>query len=304
MNDRHLDQLLNAWMDLGPTTAPDRVADAARLEARATRQMPAVLDRWAPRRFPKMSNTVRIALAAAAVLVIAFLGIRSLLPGSNVGGPNAPSGPTSIPETIPNQTSLTPGSYAIDDAFPVRITLDVPAGWFAWISNAEVAGLMIENDEDTGSGWGPAFWIVDNVRTDPCDSSSELDPPLGSSVDDLVTALTSLPGYEATAPTDVTVSGFSGVEFELTAPEYGEECADHLTWTTAGSEPRGMMPGELNRIQILDVDGVRLVITIVEYAHTTEIEQADGIPFDADDHAADQPELRQILDSVRLESRP
>ena len=33
MNDRNFDQLLNAWMDLGPTTAPERVADAARLEA-------------------------------------------------------------------------------------------------------------------------------------------------------------------------------------------------------------------------------------------------------------------------------
>ena len=58
MNDRNFDQLLNAWMDLGPTTAPDRVADAARLEAAATRQLPAALSRWAPRRFPVM-NTVR-----------------------------------------------------------------------------------------------------------------------------------------------------------------------------------------------------------------------------------------------------
>ena len=38
MNDRNFDQLLDAWMDLGPTAAPDRVADAARLEARTTRQ--------------------------------------------------------------------------------------------------------------------------------------------------------------------------------------------------------------------------------------------------------------------------
>ena len=67
MNDRNFDQLLNAWMDLGPTTAPERVADAARLEAAATRQLPAVLSRWAPRRFPVMNTTAKVILATAAV---------------------------------------------------------------------------------------------------------------------------------------------------------------------------------------------------------------------------------------------
>ena len=65
-----------------------------------------------------------------------------------------------------------------------------------------------------------------------------------------------------------------------------------------------MLPDETNRIQILDVDGVRLVLTVVEYAHTTEYEQASGIPFDAYAHTADQPELRQMLDSMRIESQP
>ena len=64
-----------------------------------------------------------------------------------------------------------------------------------------------------------------------------------------------------------------------------------------------MYPGETNRIQILDVDGVRLVVAIVEYAHTTEYEQDLGIPFDADAHVADQPELRAMLESMRIESR-
>ena len=73
MNDRNLDQLLNAWMDLGPTTAPDRVADAARLEARSTRQT-AIRQWWPPRRFPQMNNMAELGLAAAAVVVAALLG--------------------------------------------------------------------------------------------------------------------------------------------------------------------------------------------------------------------------------------
>lgn len=254
-----------------------------------------------------MNNTAKLALGAAAVVVVALLGIRFLAPGGlSVGGPGPTSTPTPtstpIPQPFPNGgPNLSPGSYVIDEPFPVRITFDVPEGWFSWISNADVAGLLVDNGVgDGGSGWGgPNFWIVDKVYTDPCDPTSALDPPLGPSVDDLVTALTSLPGYAATAPTDITVSGFPGAQIELTAPEYGEECRDHRTWST-DSEDRAMLPGETNRLQILDVDGVRLVIVIVEYAHTTEFEQLAGIPYDADAHVADLPELRQILDSVRI----
>ena len=86
MNDRNFDQLLNAWMDLGPTTAPDRVADAARLEAAATRQLPAIVSRWAPRRFPLMNTYAKVALATAAVVLAALLGYNYLV-APNVGGP-------------------------------------------------------------------------------------------------------------------------------------------------------------------------------------------------------------------------
>ena len=69
MNDRNLDQLLDAWMDLGPNAAPARVAEAARLEARTTRQS-AIPVEWRPLRFPEMNNTAKLALGAAAVVWI------------------------------------------------------------------------------------------------------------------------------------------------------------------------------------------------------------------------------------------
>lgn len=288
----------------GSTPLSDDVRDAIRAQLPLTQQRPAWWPGW---RLPEMNRALTFALAAAAVMVIAFLGIRFLGPGSNVGGPEATPSPTPIAQSFPNGgPNLAPGRYAVDDPFPVRITFDVPEGWFSWVANADVAGLLVDNGVGNGgSGWGVTFWIVDNVYADPCDPSTELEPPLGPSVDELVTALSRLPGYEATTPTDVTVSGFSGVELELTAPEYGEECPTHRTWSAATfSEPRAMLPGETNRLQVLDVDGVRVVIVIVEYAHTTEFEQAAGTPLDPDAHAADQPELRQILDSIRMESRP
>ena len=48
MNDSSLDQLLDAWVELGPNVAPARVADAARLEIRSTRQT-AIPKWWPPR---------------------------------------------------------------------------------------------------------------------------------------------------------------------------------------------------------------------------------------------------------------
>ena len=138
MNDHAFDQILNAWMDLGPTRAPERVADAARLEARSTRQMPAVLDRWAPRRFPDMNTTVRYVLAAAAVGVAAFIGFNYLV-SPNFGSPGAEEPtPTPIPSATPVVLAtpaplamgpLAPGEYIIDNVITVDIILTVPAGW-------------------------------------------------------------------------------------------------------------------------------------------------------------------------------
>jgi hypothetical protein len=237
-------------------------------------------------------------LAGAAILV----GACSV----DVGAGTAASSPSVTPGARPlpvGQSDLAPGRYVTDEQFPVRITFEVPDGWFAWISNAQIAGVVVNNGiGDGASGWGVTFWIVDNVYSDQCDPGSKVDPPVGPTVDDLVTALSSLPGYRATAPVDAIVSGFPGVEFELTAPEYGEECLQHRTWSTPSDEPRVMLPGETNRLQILNVDDVRVVVAIVEYAHTTEFEQLRGIPLDPNAHAADQPELRQILESIRIES--
>ena len=99
MNDRNFDQLLDAWMDLGPHVAPGRVGEAVRLEARSTRQMPAVLSRWGTRRYTDMNQSVRIALAAAAVVAVALIGF-GFLRWQNVGSPGpSPSAAWSKPSS-------------------------------------------------------------------------------------------------------------------------------------------------------------------------------------------------------------
>ena len=68
---------------------------------------------------------------------------------------------------------------------------------------------------DTAPAW-LTFNIVDEVFPDPCGAPGDrhLDPA-GPTVDDLVTALTHIKGYDAGAVTNVNVGGLPAKSFEL-----------------------------------------------------------------------------------------
>ena len=69
---------------------------------------------------------------------------------------------------------------------------------------------------------GPIFGFataeVGNIYADPC--QWELAPPLGPTVDDLVSAWANVPGLDATATRDVTVDGYPGKQIAFTVPNY------------------------------------------------------------------------------------
>lgn len=281
MNDRNLDQLLNAWMDLGPSSAPDRVADAARLEARTTSQT-AIPMWWPPRRLPLMNNTVRLALAAAAAVVVALLGYSFFL-APNVGapGPDDPS-PTlaASPNLLPRaEVDLAAGTYSLGDAFPVGLTFEIPTGWASCSSGPLEQGICAFSGTVGGptGGTGVGFHIVENVVEDPCDATSLLDPPVGPSVEELAAAISNLPGFEATAPEDVTVDGFAATRLTLTAPG-AAACESLSTWATP-DRVNGVGFGEASSLYIVDVDGVRIVISTTHFPETSadELSAADDV---------------------------
>ena len=91
--ERDTERIVRSWLEVGATALPDRVLDAV------LDQLPATPQRrswWPARRFRDMNVYAKFAIAAAAVVVIAIVGIN-LLPGNaSVGGP----GPTPTPSPI------------------------------------------------------------------------------------------------------------------------------------------------------------------------------------------------------------
>lgn len=182
---------------------------------------------------------------------------------------------------------LDPGTYVLD-RFPVDLAFDIPdgdpPGWHAGMAGPEVAVVLWYTPPEITYGF--ALWTADNVFADACDpAAGELQPPIGPSVDDLVAALSNVPAFQVSPPVDVTVGAFRGKEIELTAVGAEGDCPEAIPWR-GGEDAGGMAPGETVRVQILDVDGVRIVMRTVE-------------PVQRD--AAVEAELHQILDSIRLE---
>jgi hypothetical protein len=255
---------------------------------------------WPARRSPDMHVSTKLGLAAAAV-VVALLAGYQLLPrtGSSGGTPNAtPTAPIGTSSNAPTSTPaitqepgpspvpysstpatglLTPGSIVLDGAFPVAIAFDVPAGWsrHGGAEGADYVGLAKMRGQNTPAG--VSWTLISNVFPDACKSDAgPADPPTGPTVDDLVTALTTIIGFEATTPTNVTVDGHAGKRFKITATvDPGADGCDDPVWLSlwepAGDGPTAQVPaGTSLEFWIVDVDGTRLVMFAEDYGATAD----------------------------------
>jgi hypothetical protein len=283
MTENEFDRTARLWLEDGPTELSDRALQAAFDDIHVTRQRRP----WSPARgSTSMNNIMKVAVAATVVIVVAIAGIN-LIPASGPGGPPATPSPSPSPSPAAFEGQvrgeLEPGTYVLRYVQPFRITFTVPAGWeklaapaTIWVAPASNARL--------------GFMTVENVFVDPCAPDAGLhDPPVGSKVGDLVTALDSLPGIKASAPTDVTVSGFAGQRIDLTALTAWDACVGEPKFlrVNAGTldvPPPG--PQDDYRLWILDVDGRRVVFAEVARAAAT---------------AADRSELQAIVESIRVE---
>lgn len=285
---------LEAYLDEyeGMTPLPGSTRDAVRAELPTTRQIGPVTGLMRDIYMnSSMDTPARWGLVAAVVVGAAIIGGALILGGGGVGQPPSESNPPA--STSPNasrsdselpraEQPLQPGTYFLA-GFPVPIRFDVTEGFRSCSSGSLEQAVCTEIDGNSGNP-GLVFLVIDNVVADPCDPNEELlDPAVGPTVDDLVAALSALPGFEVTAPEDVTISGFSGKRLQLTAPTDRGDC-DLSTWAVDGAV-NAVGPGEVNDLRILDVNGERVVITTAYFADTEDL----------------VPAVEQIVDSIQIE---
>jgi hypothetical protein len=233
MNDMDLDRILDAWLDLGPNAAPDRVAAAARHEARSTRQT--ALPRWWPswRRPIMRNNLIRYGVISAAAIGLAVAGWR-LLPTTNVGP--APSvHPTASPIAITQadiDRPLSPGRYSFDvgpqNEGNLTIDLSLPTGWRL---DAKSPGQVV-----LGEAGFIGFYSVSRVYADPCHPETGVQPRIGQgslgerTVGD---ALASMQGFTTSYVATESVGGLQARHYTIT---------NQIDTDTAGCTDGALLP--------------------------------------------------------------
>ena len=185
--------------------------------------------------------------------------------------PFAVSGPVSGPGT----TALEAGTYRMRGpgespaGWPSSVVVTVPDQWWG-VSVLRGSGLARQHDD--GSYMAQlTFNSVENLVADPCATPTPevgpmvrgpmLEPPVGSSVNDLVTGLRSLPELQFTEAVDVTLDGWEGKRLELTHPLPCDDALIGLTPAVGGeSWELSIQEGWATTLWILDVDGLRFVV--------------------------------------------
>jgi hypothetical protein len=280
------DRLINAFLAEGPVELADRSYEAVRDTIERTHQRQ-VIGGWS---VSDVSSSARLALVAAAV-VIAFVAGVGIVSRPEVGGARPPiesPSPSVSPSPIPlpaDSEALKAGTYELAPGFPVALTFDVPVGWSECSQHVVEQAVCAAGDNPALSGASVSFLIVENVVADPCVARG-LDPPVGPSVDDLAAAIAGLKGFDASTPVAITVDGHDGKELVVVAPD--SSSCDLSTWLTA-NRTNGVGVGEINRLRIVDVDGVRVMIAAAWFPVGQSLDQP--------------PEIKAIFESVRFPRR-
>jgi hypothetical protein len=222
-------RIVRLWLEEGVTALPDHVLDTVLDQLPATSQRRSSL---LARRSPTMNKFVTIGLAAAAVVVAAFLGYQ-LLFGPNVGGPPVPSPSPSVePSVAPSagpstaDSALGPPGTAVQAAdFSEPFTFTVPE--FPTADPATPVAFF-------GVGLGPPYksmsldsgtWGKVSFHDDQT-LPANLCLPTGGRIDDVPATpeavgdwLQSSTGLEVTAGEAIDVDGRSALQWDIHLPD-------------------------------------------------------------------------------------
>ncbi len=188
---------------------------------------------------------------------------------------------------------LSAGSYRIEDPFDVPFSIGFPTEWtLKSLSEGDVSFLNTQVDGGDGAAW-ITIDRIDTVFDDPC-HGGPITPPVPSTVDGVVTALTHMVGFTPGPVSDVVIGGHAGksVEIRNVIDTQTAGCKDGLMlpmWTISGGGPASTNGGSQENLWVLDIDGALVVIDGTMFTSTPEASRA---------------EIEQIVQTLRFGSAP
>jgi hypothetical protein len=245
------------------------------------------------------SNRHLLIAAAAVVIAIGVAGI-ALATTNNDDNDQAPA-PGATVSVAPTTTVATETvSFAVQSANDILVTFTKPVSWgvldestvfpspLTTPAPATSAAPATAPDENLGppgprpigaysnltqDGAVVQFASVANIYSDGCRLDAKPQPPVGPTVDDLVTAWANVLELDASAPVDITVDGYTGKQIELTVPDF--DYASCGAFDIEGHEGFGLWvetlgpvfpnnavqtPNQHFQMLVLDVRGTRLLV--------------------------------------------
>jgi hypothetical protein len=292
--DRDVTRIVRSWLHEDAHEDADRILSIVLDEIDTTPQRRAG---WLARRLPSMSNSTRIVLAAAVVVVIAIAGVGLLSRGPNVGGPSPTATRLPTPTATPMPNSLVPPRGALDLGRHrlilggVPLTFQVPSA--GWSSNGEFG---IEKGTEGSNKYAAfIFWLhsaADNVYSDPC-AKVLLRPAPARTASALASAVAGIPGLEVVSgPSAVTVGG-RPAQHVVVKVRSDIACApnDFYLWEDLDT------PGDAR--YATDV-GMTIYTWIIEADSNGTLVWIDGETLTSSGPQAEQ-EVNQIVDSILFE---
>lgn len=209
------------------------------------------------------------ATIVAAMLIVAACGTvnppsttptfrSSPVPRPSPAAPSPSASATKLNESHVEQ-ALTAGTYEIGAPFGVPTTFSVPAGWR--VTNLDQGDITLAS----GDTW-LVIDIVESVFADPCESrDGPIDPPVGSTVREIVEALINMKGFKSGPISDFSLGAHAGKAFELanSIDTHDIDCygvALLPIWTYRGGTEVWTAGGLVEKMWVIDVEGTPLVI--------------------------------------------
>jgi hypothetical protein len=277
--DRDVTRIVRSWLQVDEHESADRVLDNVLNLLDATPQRRSW---WPARRIADMNTFAKFLIAAAAVVVIAIVGIN-LLPrtGGDVGGgPIASPSPSPAPVSSPSASIVFPaagilaaGRHTLTEDGTV-FSLQVPDGWHSSGLNcsgcAPNAGWLqrgAANSTDPDVVWMPV-WSVDGVASDPCANKAA---PIATSATELAAAVAAIPGTDVvTAPKDVVVGGQPAKHVVIKVrKDIGCAPSQFTMWADNGIFRWATALEQTNRVWIVDLGAKRFWIEAETYKGAT-----------------------------------